>query len=88
VHEYHLIEGDVRISPTRAVETFSRMPVGLNVLTAPDGRGLSCAAFRTAGKPPVSGPCLNQEVRTLMTVVAMGAAHNQKIIVPTPVVAG
>ncbi len=30
----------------------------------------------------------NQEVRTLMTVVAMGTAHNQKSIVPTPVATG
>lgn len=30
----------------------------------------------------------NQEVRTLMTVVAMGAAHNQKSIVLTPVATG
>lgn len=28
------------------------------------------------------------EVRTLMTVAAMGAAHMPKIIVPTPVAAG
>jgi hypothetical protein len=36
----------------------------------------------------LSVPCLNQEVRTVMTVAAMGAAHNPKSIIPTPVVAG
>ncbi|MGY3678891.1 hypothetical protein ACVWXU_002514 [Streptomyces sp. TE33382] len=30
----------------------------------------------------------NQEVRTLMTVVAMGTAHNQMSVVLTPVATG
>lgn len=47
-----------------------------------------CSVPDGGEEPPVSGPCLNQEVRTLMTVVAMGVAHNQKSIIPTPVVAG
>lgn len=48
------------------------------VSTVPDG----------VDQPPLSVPCLNQEVRIVMTVAAMGAAHNSKSIVPTPVVAG
>ncbi len=48
------------------------------VSTVPDG----------GDQLPLSVPCLNQEVRTVMTVTVMGAAHNPKSIIPTPVVAG
>lgn len=58
-----------------------------NVLTAPRGRGLSCAALPGGGLPPVPVPCVNQEVRTLMTVAEMGVAHRRSIV-PAPVVAG
>lgn len=57
-------------------------------MTGSGGPRLSCAALRPADIPPVSARAVNQEVRTLMTVVAMGAAHNRKSIVLTPVVAG
>lgn len=60
----------------------------INALTPPGQRGLWCAALRTAEKTAGAGPCVKPEVRTLMTVAAMGAAHKPKIIVPTPVATG
>lgn len=57
-------------------------------LTLPARPGLSFATLRTADETAAPGPCVNQEVRTLMTVVAVGAAHKPKCIVPTPVAAG
>ncbi len=40
------------------------------------------------GRAAAVGPYTSQEVRTLMTVTAVGVAHNRKSIVPTPVAAG
>lgn len=51
-------------------------------------RAIVCSVPDGGHEPPVSAPCLNQEVRTLMTAAAVGVAHNQKNIVPAPVVAG
>lgn len=71
--------------PAEAADA-ARVPV--NVLSRPTDAGYRVRSSGRRAEPPVSGSCVNQEVRTVMTVVAMGVAHNRKNTVPTPVVTG
>ncbi len=59
-----------------------RAGAGKSVDAAGSGRAKVCRV----GQP--ASCSRNQEVRTLMTVVAVGTAHNPKSIVPTPVATG
>ncbi len=87
MHTYHPIEGDCghpsRISLLERPSTVVR---NKSVDGAPRGRA------RVITVPPEAGSGTrnqrNQEVRTLMTVVAMGTAHNRKSIVLIPVATG
>ncbi|CAH9415178.1 hypothetical protein SGL43_02190 [Streptomyces globisporus] len=85
MHTYHPIEGDHgHLSRMRLLERPSTVVRNKSVDGAPGGR----ARVNTIPPEVSSGNQRNQEVRTLMTVVAVGTAHNRKSIVLIPVATG
>lgn len=85
MHTYHPIEGDCgHSSRISLLERPSTVVRNKSVDGAPGGR----ARVITVPPEAPSGNQRNQEVRTLMTVVAMGTAHNRKNIVLIPVATG
>ncbi|TQK51158.1 hypothetical protein FBY35_1552 [Streptomyces sp. SLBN-118] len=59
-----------------------------NRLTPLTACGHRCLVPGGGVKALCRAPVREQEVRTVMTVAALGAAQVQKIIIPTPVVSG
>ena len=67
---------------------FGRAAAPENRLTPHTAAGHRCLVPGCGAKPPRRAAVGEQEVRTVMTVAALGAAQVQKIIIPTPVVSG
>ena len=87
MHAYHPIGEAFGITPTERV----RSGRAGNSVDADRWPRAKVADVRTEGGENLLlcvSAVKNQEVRTLMTVVAMGAAHSQKCIIPTPVATG
>ncbi|ATY98889.1 hypothetical protein CVT27_27905 [Streptomyces cavourensis] len=76
---------------TRITRTREMGEIGARAGKSVDATGSGRAKVgrdRTTGEPVPANRSRNQEVRTLMTVVAVGTAHDPKSIVPTPVATG
>lgn len=87
MHAYHPIGEAFGITQTERI----RSGRAGNSVDAARYPGAKVVHVRAAGREPPAlcvSAVKNQEVRTLMTVVAMGAAHSQKCINPTPVATG
>ncbi len=87
MHTYHPIEGDCG-HPSR-ISLLERPPT---VVPSKSVDGVPGGRARVITVPPEASSGTEnqrkQEVRTLMTVVAMGTAHNRKSIVLIPVATG